>query len=106
MSIDVLIERMKEIAQEEMEATGDGPAFYDGWVPDRWFRVQRGKGAFLTRCENGHVSRTCLRSDDGTLLCVECLGGVVWTFPEDRDGSLENNWKDFKEKGKILQVAE
>lgn len=100
--MDKLIARMKEIAREDMDVTGGELAFPDSWVPDRWFHAQIGKGGFLARCMNDHVSRTCLRCDDGSLICLECFSSVVWTFPEDKDGSLENNWKEFKEKGKTL----
>ena len=86
-----LVKRIHEIAEEDMEYTGGKPAFTDDWVPDRWFAERRMKG-FLTRCENAHVSSTCLSTENRGLLCMECFCSPVWTFPEDSDGPLNERW--------------
>lgn len=52
-------------------------------TPDRWFEPAR------WRCCNNHVSTAYLKSEAaGADLCLECYAPVYMTFPEDRDGPL------------------
>ena len=60
--------------------------------PARWHEPPGPKW----RCTNDHVSRTYLKSEEKGGAC--CLAGgcgefVLLTFPEDKDGPLEDVWQ-------------
>jgi hypothetical protein len=75
--INELRAQLKKIAKAE-----GGETFLD-W-PDRWWE------AFLRRCENDHVSSMVLRKEIGGDVCLACGAQVAMTFPEDRDGPLQD----------------
>jgi len=87
-----LLLRLNVIAGEDMKATKDTLAFEDSWVPDRWFRECLPGYGPLMRCENDHVSTQGLQTEDQGILCFGCWAKVVWTFPEDENGPLEDSW--------------
>jgi len=88
MDIDLLVTTMREIAEKEIKEIGGEFVFEDLPVPDRWFR-ETGLGHPLMRCTNNHVSASGLQQDEGGIVCLECFGETVWTFPEDKDGPLK-----------------
>ena len=52
-------------------------------IPDSWYDEAS------YRCENDHVSRVLLKTDNGSV-CMVCRSSyVLMTFPEDKDGPLE-----------------
>lgn len=61
-------------------AAEGGPMWHDR--PERWW------DDIHWRCENEHVSRRYLKSEERGDLCLACFGHLVLTFPEDRDGPL------------------
>ncbi len=76
-----LVDPLRKLADREKTA---GARMFMNW-PDRWYDDRK------VRCENGHVSRTVLKSEGlGRSACLAggCGGRVVLTFPEDQDGPL------------------
>lgn len=67
---------IRAIADVEI-ATG-APKFLN-W-PDRWFE------SWTVRCENGHISKRILKTDEGDR-CLACRGRTHMTFPEDVETS-------------------
>lgn len=56
----------------------NGPFFLD--LPERWLDDPH------WRCENGHVSRYYIKSEElSSNICVECRGVVYLTSPEDQE---------------------
>lgn len=74
-----VMDPLLKLAEREIAAGAPGFMKY----PDRWW------DASLRRCEQGHVSRTVLKSEGlGRNACLACGGMVTMTFPEDKDGPL------------------
>ena len=63
---------------EDALANEAGPKFMG--IPERWLDNPH------WRCENGHVSKHYLKSEAlGRAACLECMGRMWITFPEDSD---------------------
>lgn len=75
-----MAEALRARADVEIEA---GAPLFMRW-PERWFDGKK------SRCVNGHVSTTVLKSEaKGGDVCLQCGEFVNITFPEDEDGPLD-----------------
>ncbi len=54
-------------------------------IPDYWYDKPGPK----YRCVNGHVSTCILKSESKGDLCLECYGPLMMTFPNDKDGPMD-----------------
>jgi hypothetical protein len=73
--------RLQEIADAEEGPKESGGIF--GTKPTRWWDSP------TWRCERDHVSVCLLRTELNGEVCLNCLGQVWLTFPEDKDGPLD-----------------
>lgn len=64
-------------------AAEGGEMWFDS--PSRWYD----EGP-TWRCENDHVSRIYLKSEEEGDICLACHKPLVLTFPEDTDGPLQH----------------
>lgn len=79
MTVDQLVAWVKRLRKEYQDA---GAKMFLG-IPEVWYEKPGPK----YRCVNDHVSTMILKSEGlGRDACLECMGAMVMTFPEDKDG--------------------
>lgn len=77
-----VLELVTWVKRLRKEAEASGAKMFLG-IPDAWYDKPGPK----FRCVNDHVSTTILKSEGlGRDACLACMGEVVMTFPEDKDG--------------------
>ena len=77
---------LRTVLATRAEAEGRAGALMFMGRPDRWWETHH------WRCPNDHVSIRVLLSEERGDLCLACREPVVLTFPEDRDGPLDESF--------------
>lgn len=83
MKLSELMGRLETMGKSEKCPKCGLPHLFKG-KPERWWDAHR------WRCENDHVCSWYLKSERKGALCPTCYEPVVLTFPEDKDGPLDD----------------